>query len=311
MDHNQLKAFYSIVQTGSFSKAARVLGLTQPAVSKQIQSLEHFFAARLFDRQGKKISLTSEGEMLLAYVKRLFDLNDEIINLFKSQQLLKKGKLKFASTRVLGTYFLSKIIGLFNRQYPGIEINFRQGNSARILDAVVNAEVDFGFAGDLLNHANLDKTLIHQEKLLIVSSPGHYLTKVKPCSIEDIINVPFVWREKGTLTQEVVAKWFKNSVGKKYPKKAIELEHVETAKRIVIEGYGITIIPESAVKQEITAGILKPIEVSGFDHSINFYFLHFKDKIFSKAAITFLTLLSNMDLFSHSQNLVDKIKEFE
>ena len=64
-------------------------------------------------------------------------------------------------------------------------------------------------------------------------------------------------------------KWFKNNVGNKYPKKSIELEHAETAKRIVIEGYGITIIPESAVKHEIAAGLLKQIEISGFDHSID------------------------------------------
>ena len=106
-------------------------------------------------------------------------------------------------------------------------------------------------------------------------------------------------------------KWFKNNVGNKYPKKSIELEHVETAKRIVIEGYGITIIPESAVKHEIAAGLLKQIEISGFDHSIEYYFFHLKDKIFNKAAITFLRVLSNMQLFSHSKNLRDKLKEIE
>ena len=124
MNLDKLKAFHKIALTSSFTKAARMLHLTQSAVSQQIQSLEDTFGISLFDRSNKKVRLTGEGETLLSYTERLFDLYDEIVTLFELQQTLQKGKITIGSTRVLGTYFLPRIIGTFNRQYPDIETIF-------------------------------------------------------------------------------------------------------------------------------------------------------------------------------------------
>ena len=108
MNFDQLKTFFSVASVGSFTQAARTLHLTQPAVSQQIQALEHSLGITLFDRSRKKVRLTSEGEILQSYSKRLFDLYEEIATLFEYQQTLKRGKISIGSTRVLGTYLVTR-----------------------------------------------------------------------------------------------------------------------------------------------------------------------------------------------------------
>jgi len=311
MNIEHLKAFYKVSQEGSFTKAARTLYITQSAVSQQVQALEHSLQIKLFDRSGKKILLTSQGESLLSYAKKLFGLYEEIESLFELQKTLEKGKIKIASTRVIGTYYLPQIIGLYNRQYPGIEIDLRLGNSHRILDIILDGEVDFGIAGKVRKYPRLTNTHIHHEKLLIVSGPDHHFTESKPITLEQIVQLPFIGREKGTQTREAVKRWFERNLGKKYPKKSIELENVEATKRIVEAGYGFTIIPEAAVRRDIEAGLLKQIELEGFDISVDFYLFYFKAKVFSKAVKTFLKMLADSQLFSCSANLKERIMEMK
>ena len=113
MNLDKLKTFHKIALTGSFTKAARKLHLTQSAVSQQIRSLEDTLGITLIDRSNKRVRLTSEGKILLSYTERLFDLYDEMVSLFELQQTLQKGKITIGSTRVLGTYFLPRLIGTF------------------------------------------------------------------------------------------------------------------------------------------------------------------------------------------------------
>ncbi|MBW2609998.1 MAG: LysR family transcriptional regulator [Deltaproteobacteria bacterium] len=179
MNIDQLKTFYKVALSGSFTKAARSLHLTQPAVSQQIRALEHSLGITLFDRSGKKVRLTNEGDILLSHTDRLFNLYGEVQTLFELQQRLQKGKITIGSTIVLGTYFLPQIIGQYTRQYPGIEIDLRMGNSRHVLDITLEGEVDLGFAGKIGAHSRLRSILIHRDPFIIISSPGHYLAAKK------------------------------------------------------------------------------------------------------------------------------------
>ena len=104
MNIEHLKAFYRVAREGSFTKAARTLYITQSAVSQQVQALEHSLKIKLFDRSGRKVLLTSQGEFLLSYAKKMFALYEEIETVFELQRTLEKGKITIASTRVIGTY---------------------------------------------------------------------------------------------------------------------------------------------------------------------------------------------------------------
>jgi len=302
MNIDQIRAFHKVASTGSFTRAARELLVTQPAVSQEIKALESSLGIKLFDRSGKNVRMTTEGEVLLSYALRLFALHEEMESLFGRSKNLQHGQIKLGSTALMGTYFLPKIIGRFNRRYPGIEIDLQMGNSDQVMHLVLEGLVDLGFSGMTTNHARLESILIHQEKMIMVASPRHPLSARK-ISLDDISETPFIWREKGTQTRKLIEKWFLGQLRGHYPRKSIELQNMEAAKRMVEEGYGITVVPEAAVKREISAGWLKPLQVEELNVLNSYYLVSLKTRKLTPAAEAFRKMLSKTRLFSFSENL--------
>lgn len=303
MNIDQIKAFHKIVATGSFTEAARHLYLTQSAVSQQILALEDEVGVRLFDRSAKRIRMTAEGEALLVYAQRLLDLQDEIESLFGSLKTLQKGKISLGATAVVGTYFMPAVISKYHRQYPGIDIDLQMGNSEQILRMVLDREVDLGIAGMAKKRPELNSVFIHREQLLFVSSPKNPLTAKKKVLLGDLDRIPFIWRERGTQTLTLVKRWFNEKAGGVFPHQTLSLANMEAAKRIVEEGYGVTIIPASAAKREIDAGLLKQLDVEGFALTVDYGLFYTKGKLFSGAAEAFLANLREIGIFSHGENL--------
>lgn len=309
MKFDHLKSFHRVALTRSFTQAAQDLFLTQPAVSQQIQLLEHRLGIKLFDRMGKMVGLTREGELLFSYTERLFQIYDEIRIQFLKLHDLETGKITVGATAVMGTYFMPRLIGDYNRKYPGIDINIQMGNSNSVLDKLISNQVDIGFAGRLKSDNRLKNILVHREKLLMVSSPDNPLTGQPSIRASELGTTPFIWREIGTQTQALVKKWFQKKIGRNYPKRSIELQNIEAAKRTVIGGYGFTIIPEIAIRRELHVGLLKRINLKGFDLSFNYYLFYRKGKIFSKAIEAFIEILIKTRLLSHSDNLLGSVQK--
>jgi DNA-binding transcriptional LysR family regulator len=307
MNVDQLKAFHRVAAAGSFTKAARELFLTQSAVSQQIRALEDEIGGRLFDRSGKRVRLTGEGEVLLAYAKRLFDLHEEIETLFDDLRKLEKGKIAVGATAVIGTYFMPTVISAYHRQYPGIEIDLRMGNSEQIQRMILDREVDLGVAGMVRKPTTLNSAFIHREELLFVCSPHNPLADRQTVTIAELDRIPFIWREKGTQTLAIVKKWFQENAGDDFPRQTLSLANMEAAKRIVEEGYGVTIIPTSAASREIEAGLLKRLKVTGFDLTVDYGLYYPKDRLFSRAAEAFLEVLCGIGIFSHGANLRNRL----
>jgi DNA-binding transcriptional LysR family regulator len=303
MKVEQIKAFHKVAATGSFTKAARELFLTQSAVSQQIRTLENEIGGRLFDRSGKNIRLTGEGEVLLTYAERLFDLHEEIETLFGSLSTLQKGKIAVGATAVIGTYFMPAVISAYHRQYPGIDIDLRMGNSDQIQHMIIDREVDLGIAGMAKKQATLDSVFIHREALLFVCSPKNPLAARESVALGELDRVPFIWREKGTQTLALVKQWFQENADGDFPHQTLSLANMEAAKRIVEEGYGVTIIPATAARREIEAGLLKWLDVEKFDLTVDYGLFYPKDKLFSRAAEAFLETLCNIRIFSHGENI--------
>ncbi len=291
MDVDKLKAFHKVALTGSFTKAAGQLHLTQPAVSQKIQALENDLGITLFDRSGKTVQLTREGDILLSYTDRLFDLFEEIGSLFSDMTELNTGRISIGATAVMGIYFMTRAIGRYNKKYPGIEIDLRMGNSLSVVNLIMDGEVDFGFTGWTVNHPSLHRLLVHRERLVIVSAPDNPLVHNENVLIKDLRMAPFIWREKGTQTRVLVKEWFEANIGRGYPKRSIELENIEAVKRAVTEGCGITIVPERAVRRELDSGLLKRVYFDDCDLSVDYHLSFLKKKTFSMATVAFFELL--------------------
>ncbi|MEN8188663.1 MAG: LysR family transcriptional regulator [Thermodesulfobacteriota bacterium] len=303
MNCDQLRTFQAVATSGSFTKAARRLFLTQPAVSQQIQSLEASLGVRLFDRSSKKIHLTREGEMLLARTSKVTAEFQKIESLFEELSNLNKGKLKIGSSAVLGTYFLPCPIGKFNSEYPCIEINLHAGNSHKVISMLLNNKIEFGFGGLVENDPKIGYTMIHQERFVAVMGSQHPLTDKKTVITKSLKTVPFILREKGTRIRRDVDDWLTSVADSFSPECFIELENVETAKRLVEEGHGITIVPRVAVQRELDSGLLRAVELPNLDLNASYYLYYPKHRKFSRAARTFLALLPQTVSLTHSENL--------
>lgn len=142
MNLEHLKTFHCVAQSGSFTRAARLLFLTQPAVSQQMQGLENALHVALFDRSRRSITLTAEGEVLYGYTRRLFGLFDEIGQVFQDLSLLQAGTLTLAASAVMGSYYLPPLLRRFHKRFPQIRFNIRIGNSGQVFDWVAGQEAE-------------------------------------------------------------------------------------------------------------------------------------------------------------------------
>ncbi len=303
MNIDQIKAFHKVAIAGSFTKAARELFLTQSAISQQIRALEDEIGGRLFDRAGKTVRLTGEGELFLTYAERLFDLHEEIETLFGSLRTLRKGKITVGATAVIGTYFMPTVISAYHRLYPGIEIDLRMGNSEQVLEMVLERKADLSISGMIKKQATLDGVFLHRERLIFVCSPQSPLAARTRVTLGELDRIPFIWREKGTQTLAIVKRWFQENATDDFSHQTLSLANMEAAKRIVEEGYGVTIIPTTAARREIATGILKHLDVEKFDLSVDYGLFYPKGRIFSRAAQVFLETLCTIGIFSHGENL--------
>lgn len=303
MNFDQLRTFQAVARTGSFTKAGRKLFLTQPAVSQQIQALEASCGVRLFDRSGKRIHLTREGEMLLSKTTKIVSCFKEIEVLFQEISNLNKGRLDIATSAVFGTYFLPRPIGRFNHEYPCIEIHLNTVNSHEVISMLLSGKVEFGFGGLVENEPEISSLLIHQEPLVTVVGSRHPLASEGSISLDILHSVPFIWREQGTQIRKKVEEWLAATAMASAPKSFIELKNVETAKRLVEEGYGITVIPRAAVERELASGLLTKIKLPGFNMKASYYIHYPKNRHLSRAAEVFLSLFPVAVSLSHAANI--------
>ncbi len=299
MNLDQLKAFQQVAKVGNFTLASKKIFLTQSAVSQQIKALESSLKVKLFDRSAKKIKLTREGELILSRVHKLLR-NLEDIKIVASQlNSLDKGKISIGATNVIGTYFLPKVIAVFSQKFPGIEISLKIGNSKTINKHLKEGNIDFGFAGKLSESFKPENTIIHTESFFFVTSPNNKTLKQKKTSLSDFLQTPFICREQGTQTRLLVKKFFLKNTGKEFPDKLIELHNLEAAKKIVQEGFGITVLPEIIVKDEIASGLLANINTKKAVFDFNYYL--FKQSFLSRASDAFLEFVYKMNIFNQGK----------
>jgi len=291
MKLDQLRTFQQVALTRSFTRAARELFLTQPAVSQQIKALENTYGVKLFNRTGKKIQLTIEGKALFAKINLLLNELKDIEKLFEDLSKRDIGRIDIASTAIFSTYFLPQAMGGFIKNYPGVELELHTGNSHKVITKLLEGTADFGFGGVVKPVPEIQYTMIHQEPFVFVAGADHPLAAKAQISVADLKHFPFIWREHGTLIRRKMEEMLGGAEANIIFSNIVEVQNVETVKRLVEEGYGVTIIPEVAVKREIDAGWLKHVNLSSFNLKASYYLLYPRKRPLSKHARAFLLLL--------------------
>jgi DNA-binding transcriptional LysR family regulator len=257
--------------------------MTQPAVTFQVRQLEEHFNTRLFDRTHNKISLTVAGEQVYGYAEKIFELYDELENSVRALTGEISGVLILGASTTIAEYMLPALLGDFKDKYPDVTIRLKVSNTDGIVSMVENNIIDLGVVEAPVTNKNLMVEPCRTDRLVAIAPPGHPLAKQKTIPLQSILDYPFIAREEGSGTREVIMEYLK--VGGLDPSQLnviMELGSLEALKGAVEAGIGVSVISRATLVKEIKLGSLEVIEL---DPPLErpFSFVHQKHKFRQRA----------------------------
>ena len=292
MDDHKLKVFCTVAETKSFSKASEIIRLTQPAVSLQIQALEEIYGTKLFNRSGCIITLTPAGEVLYKYAKEintLYTAAEKELGAFTGQV---KGVVTIGASSTIGNYVLPAVISEFRKKYLKITMHLVTANTKNIVDYLNAGGIDIALVeGEVKKQKLIVEKLIPDEMVLIMH-PLHPWAKKSNVSIFDVAKEPFIFREEGSGTRQMIEKYLiKHGISPQSIKIVFVMGSTESIKSAVEEGLGVSIVSKWAAKKEIRYGTLKTASLKEDRFMRDFSLLYRKAKDTSFTLDKFLTFL--------------------
>ena len=292
MDDHKLKVFCTVAETKSFSKASEIIRLTQPAVSLQIQALEEIYGTKLFNRSGCIITLTPAGEVLYKYAKEintLYTAAEKELGAFTGQV---KGVVTIGASSTIGNYVLPAVIAEFRKKYPKVAVHLVTANTKTIVDYLNAGGIDIALVeGEVKKQKLVVEKLIPDEMVLIMH-PLHPWAKKSNVSIFDVAKEPFIFREEGSGTRQMIEKYLiKHGISPQSIKVVFIMGSTESIKSAVEEGLGVSIVSKWAAKKEIRYGTLKTASLKEDRFMRDFSLLYRKAKDTSFTLDKFLTFL--------------------
>jgi DNA-binding transcriptional LysR family regulator len=264
MSDRRLKVFHTVARLLSFTKAAEELHMTQPAVTFQVRQLEEYFNTRLFDRTHNKVNLTPAGERVSEFAERIFDLYSEMESGVRDLTGEISGALTIGASTTIAEYMLPALLGEFKNSYPDINLRLKVSNSEGIVSMVEHNVIDLGFVESPVSNKNLIVEVCHDDHLVVIAAPDHELVKRGgKVNASDIVNYPFVSREEGSGTRDVIMQYL-NEAGVSLGDLNIclELGSPEAIKGAVEAGMGITIISRSIIGKELKLKTLAELQLN-------------------------------------------------
>ena len=290
MDFDQLAGFLEVAKHQSFSRAAQNLYRTQPAISAQVRLLEQEFGERLFDRSGKKVLLTPAGEILRGYAEKLHQVQREALQAVADMHRSPRGKLHIGANEATCLYVLPRAFAQFKAQYPEVQINISRNFSHKILQKVQDGVVDLGILTLPLkaNHVNVEVLPIFKDEIRVVVPPDHPLARNKKVSVEQMAGHPLIIPKTGHTRHmlERMLRAYRNRL-----QISMELASVETIKKFVGAGLGISVISRSYALPEVEAGLLRLIPFEGIKLFRELGLIYRNDRNLSLPAKAFIEVI--------------------
>ena len=242
MRYVQLRAFHYVAISGGFTRAAEELHLTQPAISDQVRKLEEEYDLLLFNRHKKQVSLTPQGEKLLEITRRLFDSEQQALELLSESRALRAGTLRIVAD---SAHHLLHILARFRERHPGVKISVRAGNTDSVLAALHGYEADIGVLGDLPESRDIEALQLNSTPITAFVARTHPLARRAALSFAELKDLPLVLREEGSKTRRKLEDAARAAGVALIP--AIEAEGREAVREIVASGAGIGFVSAAEV----------------------------------------------------------------
>jgi DNA-binding transcriptional LysR family regulator len=290
MNLRHLAVFHAVAKAGSVNAAAPLLHTSQPAVSRELHTLEDRLGMPLFDRLPRGMRLTEAGVVLLSYAERIFGLEQAAERAVRELANFESGQLAIGASNTVGTYLLPGFIADFHLRHPKVKLSLEVGNTGEIVKGIHDSRFTFGFVEGSVHDETIEAREFHRDRITAVVAPGHALAKIKTISMRTLAEAPALLRELGSGTREIVDQAFTRhglrlSCG-------LEIGNSEALKRVALEGGGVGWISELCVVDELKAHRLVALKTHELELERPLYALTLRGRHLGRSAMLFLQQLT-------------------
>src|ERR1700692_2541358 len=285
MDLDQLHTFLEIVRLKSFSKAAQSCFRTQPAVSAQVRQLEQELNASLFERLGTKIALTPAGHIFAEYAEQILELRKRAQNAINELERVPRGELVIAANEATCIYVLPRVFSEFKKRFPNVQILVDRAYGARVVEAVVDNQADFGITQLPVTEKRMQVAKINSDEIKALFPPGHPLANKEGILPQDLAGLPLLMPKAGQ-TRNRLNAWLEPVEDQVTI--SMELDSTEMLKRFAMAELGVDFVAGAHCREEVAAGRLAARSLGPEPMVRQIGLIYRKDKALSKAALGFI-----------------------
>jgi DNA-binding transcriptional LysR family regulator len=288
-----LETFAKAAELSSFSAAARILGLSQAAVSQRIQALEQVLKVQLFHRQGGHVLLTDAGHRLYAYAQRILATHCEAIQDITGRVTPTAGELTLAASSVPGEHLLPELLATFQELHPHIQVRATVTDSTNVLTQIEHGQVQLGLVGEKCEGPHLVFRSFARDTLVLIVPTAHAWTSKKRISLVQFVQEPLIVREAGSGSRSCLEQALAQAGKSLHDMRVtLELGSNEAIKEAVQRGMGIAVLSERTIEKEVKVGKLRALAINGLDLSRDLFVTWDKRRVLPMPARLFLAVLS-------------------
>ncbi|MDM7915007.1 MAG: LysR family transcriptional regulator [Candidatus Eisenbacteria bacterium] len=263
MQVETLKIYCDVIETQSFSKAAMLNYISQSAVSQQIRGLEEKYDRKLIERGKRNLAPTQAGRLLYEGAKEILERFRLMENRIQVLSKTIAGSLRVATVYSVGLHELPPYLKEFLRRYPSANIHVEYSRANKIYDDLVTGTVDLGIVAYPVRRSGIEVIPFREDQLVVIAAPDHPLAKTRKIDLAKLARVRFIGFERDIPTRRAIDRILRqNGVPVEI---VMEFDNIETIKRAVEIGAGVSIVPSLTVRSEIETGSLVPIEIGSAD----------------------------------------------
>lgn len=286
-----LRMFATVVRTGSFSRAAEALHVSQPAISKGVADFELQIGSRLLDRVPKGVRPTREGQALMRHAEALFATERAAEEEMRSFRNLGEGSLRIGASTTIASYMIAEYLGIFHNAYPNIDLHIISANTREIADLTIGHGVDIALVEGPIKDENLTVIPWQTDAMELIAGPHHPLaTAMMPIDPHSIALETLIVREPGSGSREVVTKALADHGIE--PRRTLEIGSTEAIKQAVVGGLGVSIVSTAAVTDQTAQGRLKIIPMRDLKIQRRLWQLKIPGRLDAPAAVVFEQILN-------------------
>ncbi len=287
MDFEQLRTFLEVCRLRSFSRAAEKLMVTQPAISAQIRTLENEVGARLFDRDGGKVTFTAAGKVFEPFAEHCLQCHSHITVAIGELHRSPRGEISVSANEATSLYVLPTVFAQFKQQYSRVGLSIVRADRVRSIESVLSREVDFGVVSLPLKDPRLLVDVIHRDEVVLVAPKNHSLAQRESVKFPEILQHSLLLPKQGR-QRELVEDLFRTYDVQ--PRVAMEVESSELLKRLIVAGLGVGFLPRTNVLGDEKTGALQIVKLDGVRLNRELAVVYRKDKTLTRAAHAFLEI---------------------